>query len=246
MSSIKDLIQVLNPLLSSVKWHSYLASIIQDYLNNIEHTSLTIDNLLSATTKLVEAYLRDSTRNFIGSEVPPHNSYGVNLLNYAKNKGFIPEPRRQGNCIFSLIYWYFKKLRNVTHHSFTDFPLPTILMIISSANFILNEIDHLIREREFYGAKKIVFEYDPPSSTLSVEVEDIKKDGETIVPLNLEMYLVNPDKSVSRFPFTNQGNNWNVKVNTVGYAKGTYRIDLAGVDWEKERFNMSGSRLVIM
>jgi hypothetical protein len=246
MNSIKELIQVLDPLLGSVKWHSHLANIIQDYLNNIEHTSLTIDNLLSATTKLVETYLRDSIRNFIGGEVPPQNSYGVNLLNYAKTKGFIPEPQRQGNCIYSLIYWYFEKLRNPTHHSFTDFPLPTILMIISSANFILNEIDHLKREHEFYGAKKILFEYDPPSYTLSVEVEDIEKDGETIVPLNLEMHLINPDKSVLRFPLINQGNNWNVKVNTIGYAKGTYRVDLAGVVWGKERFNISGSSLVII
>lgn len=115
-------IEKLNAFLNLVKWNSELASIIQDYLNHTEFTSLTVNNLLMGAIKLTETNLREALEEFISAKVPAENSYGINLLNYAKKKGFIAEPPRGTEALFSLIYWYSEKPRNTPHHSFSDFP----------------------------------------------------------------------------------------------------------------------------
>lgn len=237
-------LQVLNSLLQSIKWHSDLAVIIQEYLNTMPCTSLTIDNLLSATTKLVEVYLKDAVQEFTGATVPS-DSFAVNLLNYAKTKGFIPETKRGSECIYNFIYWYFEKPRNLTHHSFTHFLLPTTLMIISSTNYILDIIDQLRTKHTFYDAKRFI-DYNQTSQNLSIKVEDIEKDRETISPMKVEMILTNPDKSQEHYPLNNEGTSWNLDANLYGKTQGTYIVSLVGYTRENDRFNMSGSSVVVM
>ena len=90
-----------------------------------------MDALLTQVTKCVEISLKEAVAEYTGTTVPPENSFGPNLLNYAKNKGFIPEGKRGSDALYALIYWYFEKPRNTTHHSFTGFPLTTIVTFIS-------------------------------------------------------------------------------------------------------------------
>lgn len=237
--------QELDPILLSVKWHSDLSPIIQEYLNTVPRTRLTIDNLLSATTKLVENYFREAIQDFTKAAVPPEHRFGVNLLNYARTIGFVPENKRGCECIFSLIYWYFEKPRNTTHHSFTHFPLPTILLIFSSTNYILEEIDNLKTEHEFYDAK-IHINYDPSSPSLSVTVKDIEKDGELITPVSVEMIFVDPDKSTKYFPLRNQGNSWEITTSPYVKTAGTCRIDFIGFKQNREEFRISGSDFIVV
>jgi hypothetical protein len=241
MSSFQELDQIL----ISVKWHSDLAAIIQEYLNTSPRTHLTIDSLLSATTKLVENNLREAIEDFTKATVPRERGYGVELLNYGKTVGFVPETRRAGECVFSLIYWYFEKPRNTTHHSFTHFPLSTILAIVSITNYILDEIDNLKTKHEFYDAKMRII-YNPSPLSLSVTVKDIEKDGEPINPLGLEMIFVNPDKSMQHYPLIHQGDSWNIKTSPHISMAGTCRIDFVGFKQNNERFTITGSSLVVV
>ncbi len=128
------------------------------------------------------------------------------------------------------------------HHSFTDFQLPTILLIICSANYILNEIDYLKQEKEFYGAKRHM-EFKPLSYTLSLSVEEITKDDKIIIPRKLEAYLHTPDKTTLRYPLNKQGDMWNIDIKTNDFSIGTHRVDLVGYDQQNNRFNISGSAL---
>jgi hypothetical protein len=243
LSSYQDLIPVFHPLLGKVKWHRSLAIIIQDFLNNENFTNITIDKFLSSVTKGIETYLREAVQSFLGVKIPTERSYGLNLLNYAKTKDFIPEPKRGANSIFHLIYWFFEKPRNLTHHSFTDFQLPTINLIICSANYILTEIDHLKQELNFYDANRQI-EYRPEFDILSVSVKDITKDDEIIDPPQLEMWLYTPEKTTSKYPLINQGNQWKLQIPTGIFSAGTYRVDLVGYDQQNNRFNISGANLV--
>lgn len=243
MNSYQDLIPVFHPLLRNEKWHRSLANIIQDYLNNPNPTRITLHNLLSSTTLLIETYLKEAVQEYIGATLPPNKRYGLGLVHYAKTKGFIPESKRGGNCIFHLIYWFFEKPRNITHHSFTDFLLPTSLLIICSANYILNEIDHMKQDLTFYDAKRKI-DFDPVLDTLSLSVEEIIKDDEIIVPQQLETYLHFPDKRTARYNLINEGNIWSVKIPTSNFSAGTYRYDLVGYDQQNNRFNISGANFV--
>ena len=234
----------LNSVLSIVKWNASLTPLIQDYLNHTDYTQTTVDTLLMAVTKAVEASLRDAVARFTSSSVPTADAYGINLLNYAKNKGFIQEAKRGTDCLFSLMYWFFEKPRNKCHHFFTDFPLPTYIAIISDANFILNEIERLSSAGNYYTAKTFV-NYDQAKKILNISVADIKKDDKVVVPPVLEMNLVAPDKAMKAYPLQNTGNSWDLQVNTGGLMKGTFSVYLWG-HTGYEKFNISGSAIVVV
>jgi hypothetical protein len=234
--------QELDSILTSVKWHSDLAPIIQEYLNTFPRNSLTIDNLLSASTKLVENNLREEVQDFTKATVPSEHGFGVDLLNYCKTKGFVPETKRGSECIFTLIYSYFEEFRNRTHHSFVHFPLPMVLLIICSTNYLLDKIDNLKTNHVFYAAKASI-ENDEKSHSIVATVKDIEKDRKPIDPTSLEMVIVNPDKSMKSYPLTNQGDCWETTA-TYGDMQGTLRIDFIGFTKNREKFQITGSCIV--
>lgn len=240
-----DWIEGLNKFLTSAKWNSNLALIIQDYLNHTEYTSTTVDSLLMGITKQVETTLKEGVEQFTAATVPGNCTNSVELLNYAKKKGFIPEPRRGSDALYSLIYWFFEKPRNTAHHVFTDFPLPTHMMFISTANYIMNEVERLNKERNYYGAKTN-FDYNATSRALYISVADIRKDDQIITPPRLEANLVGPDKSVSRYPIENTGGYWALRISTQGCGSGTYSVNLVGYTAEGAKFNISGSAIVVV
>lgn len=244
MSPLENWIEKLNTYLGFEKWNSTLAVSIQDYLNHKEFTAQSVDALLMQVTKSVEASLREAVAQFTAATVPAEASFGPNLLNYAKNKGFIPEPKRGSDALYALIYWYFEKPRNTTHHSFTGFPLTTIVMFISTANFILNEIQRLSQEQNYYDAKTII-NFNATSSQLYISVADIKKEDETVMPTMLEMNLINPEKAIKIYPLAYSGGSWTVQASTQQLMRGTYSVQLAGC-MNQERFCISGSTIVVI
>jgi hypothetical protein len=225
-----------------LKWHRDLAPIIQEYLNTISRTTLTIDNLLSASTKLVESNLREGVQDFTKAAVPSEHGFGVDLLNYCKHKGFVPETKRGSECVFTLIYSFFEEFRNRTHHSFVYFPLPTVLLIICSTNYLLDKIDTLKTKQVFYAAKTSI-ENDETSHFIAVTVKDIEKDRERVDPTSLEMVIVNPDKSMKSYPLMNQGGCWETRA-AYGDMRGTFRIDLIGLAKNGDKFQITGSSIV--
>jgi len=123
--------------------------------------------------------------------------------------------------------------------------LSTILSIVSITNYILGEIDNLRTKHEFYDAKMHIT-YDPSPPSVSVTVKDIEKDGEPINPSGLEMIFVNPDKSMQHYPLIQQGDSWNLKASPHIRMAGTCRIDFVGFKQNNERFNITGSSLVVV
>jgi hypothetical protein len=243
---LDEWLEKLNIILSSVKWNNALTIVIQDYLNHTDFTQESVDALLMSVTKLVETSLRDAVAKYIQATVPRESSYGTNLLNYAKTKGFIPQPKKGSDFIYCLMYWYFEKPRNLCHHFFADFPLPTYITIVSTANFILNEIERLSNEKNYFTAKTNI-DYNQASEQLCISVAEIRKaDLEDIIPSALEMNLINPDKSTKVYPLQYTGGEWNLQMSTEGLMPGTYSVNLVGRTKE-EKFNISsGSALVTM
>ena len=241
---MEEWIEKLNTVLGFVKWNAALTPLIQDYFNRTDFSQTSVDGLLMSVTKAVETSLRDAVAKFTSATVPAESGYGINLLNYAKNKGFVQEARRGSDCIFSLMYWFFEKPRNKCHHFFADFPLPTYIAIISTANFILNEIERLSNEGNYYTAKTAI-DYNQTSKQLYISVADIRKDDKAVVPPLLEMNLVTPDKAMKAYPLQYTGGSWNLQVSTQGLMKGTCSVYLWG-NTGTEKFNISGSAIVVV
>jgi len=238
------MLKELELILTSMKWHDELSPIIQEYLNTIPRTDLTVDNLLSASTKRVESSLREGVQDFTKAAVPSECGFGIDLLNYCKTKGFIPETKRGSECIYTLIYSYLGEFRNRTHHSFHHFPSPTVLLIICSTNYILDKIDNLKTNGVFYAAKTSV-ENSEGANSIVAKVENIEKDGKPVDPASLEMVIAFPDKSMKSYPLSNQGDSWKTEA-VYGDTGGTLRIDFIGFTKEKEKFHITGSSIVMV
>jgi hypothetical protein len=240
---LEDWIERLNAFLISAKWNSNLALIIQDYMNRKEYTLTTVDGLLMGITKQVETTMREAVNKFTLATVPSESSYGIELLNYAKNKGLIPEPKRGSGALYALIYWFFENPRNISHHIFTDFSLTAHMMFTSTANYIMNEIERLSKEHNFYFARTDL-NYNATSRALYISVADIRKNDQLVEPQMLEMNLVNPDKSMKTYPLQGAGNLWSLELKAP-LTNGTYSVYLAGRT-DKETFRVSGSTFVVV
>lgn len=240
---IEDWIKNFNETLEYVTWNRDLAKHIQDYLNAQNFSSSGVDKLLMVITKLVEANLRDAVQRFTGATVPPGKHYGIQLLNYTRTQGLIPEPKRGTGCLYYLIFWFFSNPRNVSHHTFTKFPLPTLFLFISSANYILDEVNRLSKGKEIYDAK---FDVSPlPENKLLVKVYPVVTGSKSAKIRNLHVLLSAPNKSITKIPLRRDENVWETQIDTFGYEKGTYRIDLAGYSDAGEKLTLSGSTIVL-
>ena len=122
--------------------------------------------------------------------------------------------------------------------------MPTIVTFISVANFVLNEVERLSKEGNYYSAKTTV-DYNQTSKTLNISVAEIKKNDKPIAPPMLEMNMINPDKSMKAYPLQNTGGSWDLKISTEGLMKGTYSVNLWG-NTNTEKFNISGSAIVVV
>lgn len=241
----KGLIQKFNETVRDVSWNKALAEEIQDYLNRQNYSLKAIDKLLMAVTKLVESGLREAVRDFTGEEIPRNKRHGIDLLNYAKSKGLIPEPRRGTDRVYYAMYWYMSTQRNTTHHVFTNFGLPALMLLVSTGNYILDQIERLAKSNEFYKAK-ISAEYDATNYIMRISVEDIIKGDENANVASMDAHLKAPDKAIRTIPLQKNEFRWQTQINTYGYALGTYRVDVAGYTDNKVRFTVSGSTIVVL
>lgn len=173
-----------------------------------------------AITKLVETKLRDAVQRFTGATIPK-GRHGLSLLNYAKTKKLIPEPRRGTDCLYYSIFWFLSNPRNKSHHIFTNFRLPTLLLCVTTANYILEEIGRLSEGDELYKAKVTINPL--PNFKLSVTVEDLFKGAEPAEIGNLEIRLNAPDKTLRTIPLKEEEEDrWKTEFSYYGYSEGTY------------------------
>jgi hypothetical protein len=118
-----------------------------------------------------------------------------------------------------------------------------LLLCVSSANYILNEIERLSEGTEFYEGK--VEAICLPNYDITFNVENITKGGESVEVRSLNVHLTHPDNSIDKIPLIRSEDKWHITIPTYGMEPGPYRFDVAGFAPGRKKIVISSGSLVL-
>jgi hypothetical protein len=227
LSSNTEYIEKFVRFLQDATWHESLLDIITEFIEKSGQTNSDLDSLIMSATKKVEESLRNSVSKKIGTAVPPTESYGQKLVNYAITCDLIKDYYQP---IYALLSWLFKEPRNTSHHSFVSYPYNSLVLFMSEINEALERIDNLVVTP--YSAN-LRMNFDPSVKKLLIGNVKIVRPNGTFLPTSekAEISLRFPQQGWKTVPLVPDGKDyWKGEYDARGEYCGTIWGSVRGVD----------------
>jgi len=223
--------------LEGKKWQRDLGEKIANHLSKKDPSLQDVDELMMTITKLVERKLEEAIEKHSGCNVPEDKAYGVKLLSLGVESGLLPS---RDDDAYHLLAWFFHEPRNVSHHQFSDFPLLTLVTFVSTANYLLTEIDELTRSPRDIDIRFQAL-HDVELRTLKITDVSPTRMGEPVqLNAKLEIHMKDPNGLIKIIPMPSGGPPV-LEYNTRGDTGGTYLVTLAAITPDGFRYRSSGS-----
>ena len=206
-------------ILTNSELDQNLLKIAADALVGIDSRDQIPAKVIEEISKHVEIVFRSSIERFAKQQLDPNTS-GWHLVDAALAKGFVEEDGEN-----FMLRWYFKDIRNPSHHQFDTISRTTFLTYFLLSNYILRQFTlwskrPLLIEMDV-NTNKNVYKMGEP---ITVKAQ-IRRLDDTIIQrgdIKVQVRFANKFSQVQTMNYMITDNNWQGMISTSGGGAGTF------------------------
>lgn len=231
----------------NAEWDAELIEKAAKILNAMPNDKSVYDNVMQTMTKLVENRLRQALSRWVEGEISEDKFYGMKLVDFARQKGFIKLQGKEPEPFYHLLSWYFLELRNTSHHVFKDYPISAFITNLTVTNYILQEIEQRVRgsrplhipitldKREYFVGESV-----------NLESQIVKANGTPFTDGKVMAKVTSPDGVKREYPMkhTEEGN-WLGSFPTLQCPPGTVAVTIKASDISGHYAAASGVAVIV-